>query len=171
MLSKIKFDAYIQEFPALAEVFEKMHRDQRDCDGIAIKRADSYLMGYVPQYDGATGSRVGIDDGERIAFVMADGSVIRDAVRASGYCVHNEAHTDNESWAGETVLDAIYRNGVADTLALIISVRYGYNIRDHYSEPNWSAKVFKPSKGFTYRELVDAAAHMAQAQVKAEAEF
>jgi hypothetical protein len=170
-ISKIKFDVYVEQFPVLAEVFAELRVKAEDCDRIEIARADVNLMTHAPQYSGASGSLVGIDDGERIAFVLDDGSVIHDAVKTSGYVRHNEAHTDDESWSGETVLDAIYRHSVPDTLALIVSVRYGYEVRDHYSEDNWSAAVYKTPKGFTYRQIVDEARARALAEVQAESEF
>ena len=170
-ISKMKFDAYVEQFPVLAEVFAELRVKAEDCDRIEVARADANLMSHTPQYSGATGSLVGVDDGESIAFVLEDGSIIRDAVKTAGYCRHNEAHTDDESWSGETVLDAIYRHSVADTLTLIVSVRYGYNIRDHYSERDWQAAVYKAPKGFTYRDVVDEARAKALAEVRAEAEF
>lgn len=174
MLSRIKFDAYVEEFGFLAEIIAVARwggLQPKDCDSIVIKRADANLMAHVPSYDGATGSKVGIDNDEKIALVLNDGSALFDAVKSGGYCVHNEVHSDNESWSGETVLAAIYRHSVAETLAYIVSIERGYVIRDHHSENNWRVTVYKPAKDFTYSDVVAEAVASAVASVKAEAEF
>lgn len=174
-MNKFKFDAMVEEFPFLSQVLKhdrgnNQQRDHLDCDGISIKRTTRELMEHTPSYQGATGSLVGINDGERFDFVLDDG-IIRNAVHDSGYVTHNEAHQDDEQWNGETVLEAIVKHGVADKLAYIVRLDYGYNVQDHYSQRNYQVVIFKPAKDFTWQELVDEAKAKALAEVQAEANF
>jgi hypothetical protein len=139
------------------------------CDGITVKRLTPELLNTVPQVYGATGSLVGIEDAQYVALVTA-GGLLLNAVRQSQSWTHNEAHTDNESWAGESVLEAIYRHQ-EESLTLIIWLEDGYNIVDHHSRAGWRITVYKPSKEFAVSDLIAQAVIRARAEVKAEAAF
>lgn len=167
-MNRFKFQAFYEEFPFLTECNQK---GPHHCDGIEIKRATLTLMSYVPAYSGATGSLVSIDYGERFDFILSDGSVIIDAVKDGGHCRHNEAHTDDESWSGETILEAIDRHKVANTLSFIVKTEYGYRIRDHRSGPEYGIAIFKPSREFTWGKLTKDAKQKALTEVQAEAKF
>lgn len=172
-MNRIKFNAYLKEFPFLEECNIRWNhqRESINCDEIKISRIGRELLDYTPSYNGATGSLVGIDDGERFDFILKDGQIIKDAVAASGHVTHNEAHTDDEHLTGETVLEAIDREDVAENLEFIVKVCYGYNIRDHYSLSNYSMTVYKAAKDFSLADAIAAANKEALSQVKAEANF
>lgn len=169
-MNRFKFLAMVEEFPFLDEVLGEQS-DYQNCDGIVVKRATKELVGTIPQYQGATGSLVGIDDGERFSFVLKDNSVIQNAVQDSGNVTHNEAHTDNEYWGGETILEAIDRHHVSTMLTHIVLVEYGYNVRDHYSLPNYRITIFKPAKDFSWADLIEEAKEKFKVEVLAEANF
>ena len=185
-MNRMKFNACLKEFPFLKELVDQQ-RDPINCDGIKVARISQDLISQTPHYEGATGSLVGIDNGERFDFVLRNGQIIKDAVRASGDVVHNEAHTENENYDGETILEAIDRAGVVDTLEYIIKMEYGYNIRDHHSQGNYRMTVYKEAKvlvwlklqndrvqrgqSFSLAEAIAAANEEALSQVKAEATF
>lgn len=168
-MNPMKFDAFLAEFPFLNEVFTAHGLEAQDCDGLTVKRLTPELLNSIPCVGGATGSLVGIEDGEYIAIVTPE-TVMVDVVRQSVDWIHNEAYTDNESWTGESVLEAIYRMQ-AENLTHVVVVESGYNVVNHYSQNDWEATIYKPSKEFTVRDLIAQAVEKAQAQVKAESEF
>ena len=173
-MNRMKFNAYLKEFPFLEQCntrWEDLAGDPINCDAIKVARISQELLDYTPRYDGATGALVSIDNGERFDFILRDGRVIRDAVRASGDVVHNEAHTDDESYDGETLLEAIDRKGVIGTLKYVVKMSYGYNIRDHHSQGNYTMTVYKEAKDFSLADAIAAANEDALAQVRGEANF
>jgi hypothetical protein len=167
-MNRFKFNAFVEEFPFLSELIPD---SPIDCDSIKIKRATKELMGHKPYYRGATGSLVGINDDEDVSFILNDGTIIEDAVQSELSVTHNEAHRDNEYKDGETVLEAIDRHSVTDTLKYIVSHEYGYNIESHYSQPNFRVTIFKPSREFNWVTLIVAAQRKALEEVQAEANF
>jgi len=144
------------------------------CDGIKVKRIDESLLSLIPSFDGATGSLVGISDGEVVRFIYeANGEIqISDPVKDQGSCVHNEAYRDDECWAGETVLEALERLQIPpSSIIAIVKYDYGYKIVDHHSKPNWRLTIYKPAKDLDLGELIEKEREKALAQVKAEADF
>jgi len=168
-MNRFKFEAFLQEFPFLKEIIGK--KDANQIDRISVSRFDKDLLEKTPHYEGATGSLVGINEGQEIYFVLTNGGIIMNAVRNEGSCIHNEAYQDNESWDGETVLEAIDRHNVGDRLAYIVWENYGYEIRDHYSEGGLDFTVYKPAKGISIQQIIEEKKASASEQVKAEAEF
>jgi len=92
---------------------------------------DAELLEYVPRDEGATGSRVGIDKTERV-YVLGDAQDVLAEVKAGGYCGHNEAHSDDESWTGEMIGETLLRVDI-EAVRYVLIVRKGYKVRDHYS--------------------------------------
>jgi hypothetical protein len=169
----MKFNAFMKEFPFLIECtkWNDTQGNSLDCDSIKIANITSDLLAHSPRYKGATGSLVGIDNGERFDFVLSDGQIIKNAVASGGSVIHNEAHTDNEYYDGETVLEGIDKHQVAKCLAFIVKISYGYNIRDHHSLNNYSIIIYKPAKNFALIDIIAAANEKALADVRAEADF
>jgi len=168
-MNRFKYDAFLREFPFLEDIFDGFQCS--DCDSIGIERIDSNLLNYVPSEKLATGSLVGIRDIERVDFVLRSWDVVICAVRPSGSAVHNEAHCDNESWSGESVLEAIYRRGLDQEIEYIIKVESGYKVRDHHSLANWCATIYKPASGDLISDLLAEARDAAAAEVAAALEF
>lgn len=164
MISQMKYNAFCKEFPFL-------HHVALDgvCDSIKVKRMTPDFLNSTPRIDGGTGSLVSIEDGEYITIVTPSGVQVN-AVKQSESWIHNEAYTDNESWQGESILDALYRLQAEDC-TFIVKVSGGYNINDHCSRDNWQATIYKPAKDITIGELIAQAVARAEAQVKAEAAF
>jgi hypothetical protein len=166
-MNRFKYEAFLDEFPFL----ESLALGCAICKKISVKRVTRELLQKVPHYSGATGSLVGIDDSEVVHFILNDGTIIRDAVAQSGDVVHNEAHTDNEYWEGETILEALYRQEVSPMLAYIVIVHSGYIIQDHRSQPDWCATIYKPARDIDLGDLITQERDSALQQVKAEANF
>ena len=167
-MNHFKFNALLQEF-SLTKIIGR--RNVRDCDGITIKPVTCKIIEGTPHYEGATGSLVNIDNNVEISFILKDGGIIHKAVHNSGYVIHNEAHEDNESWRGETVLEAIHRHNVSATLRYIVRLHDGYKIRNHYSQANYDITIFKSSHSISFSHLIADAKEEAAKQVKAEADF
>ena len=167
-MNSFRFNTFLEEFSFLAETLKG--KKWGDCDSITIKRATKELLNQVPRYKGATGSLVSIDIGERIDFVFGE-TVLRDTVKSSGFITHNEAYQDDESWEGETILEGIYRRGVAEKLQYIVSFQYGYNVQNHRSLSNFNITIYKPNREFTWSEVIEEAEARAKNEVLAEAEF
>lgn len=168
-MNRFKFNRYLQEFPFVSGVSTRA-LNALDCDSFAVKRITKELLDKTPKYDGATGSLVGIDDGEEIFFVV--NGTLAGPVQTDGSVIHNEAHSDNENWDGETVLEAIDRLKIApDTITHIVSFEYGYEVLDHYSQGNYRLTIYKAPVGFTIADYVKEAIEKADNEVKAECAF
>lgn len=163
-----KFNAFVKEFPFLAEI---ARGDSLDCDSIKVKRITKELLNSTPEYHSAVGSLVGIDDEQVVAFVLGDGTVIENAVKRTGRHHSNYAHDDGFYRRGETVLEAIHRENLADKLAYVVVVESGYAIVNHHSEADWRMTIYKPAKDVSAQDLIEQSKKSALDQVKAESEF
>lgn len=175
-MNAFKLDAMIEEFPflrdtALVSKNGRSRREAKTCDGIAIKRIDADLLARTPKNYSWDGSLVGIDEWDRIDFVLSDGTVIIDAVKQEVEAGSNYAHTDTHYEDGETILEAIYNHQVADSLAFIVWAKGGYVVEGHYSQPNWSATIYKPAKDFSLTSVIIEAKERAGNEVQAETNF
>lgn len=171
-MNRFKLQAYVSEFPFLSEINEEIRDGKhRDVEFIRIAKVDTNLLNKTPEYEGATGSMVDISTGEHIHFVLSTGEVLRNAVKTSGQVTHNEAHSDDEWWDGESVLEAIDRQGIADKLSYIVVEAYGYDIRDHYSEGGLNFVIYKSPKGDTIARATEEEKAKALSMVQAEANF
>ena len=166
-MNRFKYQAYLEEFPFLKEII-----GEETPDNITIKRADENLLRIIPQYSYHDGSMGESRHEEKIHFVLNDGTIISDAVKQEGSESSNYAHSQSRNWEGETVLEAIDRHGVADTLQ--------YIIQDVYSLDDWSGSeyycawkiyVFKTPKDTTFGAEITKAKGQALAEVRAEADF
>ncbi len=160
------------------------HRRRRDDDGvvrcyadyhlvdidqmeeISVERIDRNFLERKPQYDGATGSLVSIDDDKRIYLVSASGHLLAE-VAQEWYVRHNEAYVDDESREGETVGKAIAWLENPDSVEFALVVHTGYEIENHHSIGGYRVTVHKPPKGFTLQEWVDEQERRADAMLQA----
>lgn len=168
-MNRFKFEAFLKEFPFLKELVGDT--DPTKIDGISVKRMDENLFSRTPFYEGATGSLVGIAQGEQVHFVLTDSILMKDAVKNGGACTHNEAYQDDESWKGETILEAIEKHNLGEKLAYIVWEKYGYEIQDHYSVGGLNFTIHKPPKGKTVLEYLEAARKKAIEEIKAGSDF
>lgn len=173
-MNRFKFNAFLSEFPALESILiDRRYCPHKACycDGIKVARLSREFLAFVPEHTSHDGSMVGIDKREEVSFVLNDGAIIRNAVRANGTHGSNYAYSETLHEEGETILEAIDRHDVASSLRLIVVVRSGFTVREHYSEPNFSACVYKAGKGESLTELIEEAAIAALTEVRAEANF
>lgn len=173
-MNRFKFQAFLNELPALAGILtdgRDRPREARHCDGIKVGRVGRELLALVPEHTTHDGSLVGINKREEVSFVLNDGSVIRNAVRQEGEHGSNYAHSQTLRESGESVLEAIDRHGCAEFLRMIVVVRSGFTVREHFSEPNFTAAIYKAAKGEALPTLISEAAVAALAEVRAEANF
>ncbi|MBI4120375.1 MAG: hypothetical protein HY454_02815 [Parcubacteria group bacterium] len=164
-MNKFKVQAFFAEFPFLMTGDGPIVRNPEEVEEVAVSRIDKDFLGKEPQYDGASGSMVGIDDSERIYLFDQDGNLLVE-VEQGGCCYHNEAYTEDESWDGETVGEALLRTDPAQVHYAVV-VCTGYEIRDHYSVGGYSVTVCKPPKGFTLPEWVEEQKRRASEQIAA----
>jgi len=164
-MNRFRENALRKEFPFLGELLDDVKPEE-----ISIKRIDINLLNLIPEHNGWSGSAVGINSGERILFVLSDGSVIKNAVAQSGRVGSNYAYTETREWDGETILHAIDRHGVSATLEYIVAHRYGVRTIEHYSEGQ-SLAIYKPGKGIDLPGLIRAAYTAAAEQVAAESDL
>lgn len=164
-MSKFQIRAFFTQFPFLTSGDEPLVRDTEKVEVVAVSRIDKDFLGKEPKYDGATGSLVGIHDSERIYLFDRDGNLLIE-VKQGGYCHHNEAHTDNEEWQGETVGEALLRTDPAQVHYAVV-VHTGYEIRDHHSVGGYSVTVYKPPQGFSLPDWVEEQTRRASEQIAA----
>lgn len=166
-MNRFKYQAYVQEFPFLQDLI-----GDEIPDSVRVKRADENLLQFIPTYRCHDGSLGVTEIDERVHFIIADGSIIHDAVKQAGHTSSNYAHTQTKEWEGETVLEAIDRHGVAESLAFIVV--------EHYYLDDWSGgeykreytlTIYKTPKNTTFGEEIEKARAQALAEVRAEADF
>jgi hypothetical protein len=167
IMNRFKYQAYVQEFPFLQELI-----GDEIPDSVRIKRADENLLKIIPTYSLHDGSMGITKLEEKIHFVLTDGTIIMDAVKQKGHTSSNYAHSQERSWDGETVLEAIDRHGVAESLAFIVV--------DEYYLDDWcggeykrefSLTIYKTPKNTTFGAEIEKARAQALAEVRAEADF
>ena len=173
-MNRFKYQAYVQEFPFLQDII-----GDEIPDSVRVKRADENLLKITPKYYYHNGSMGVTKMDERIHFVLADGSIIHDAVKQSGHTSSNYAHTRTQTWEGETVLEAIdaivsicLRHGVAESLAYIVVEKYyldDWEGQEYTKE--YTVTVYKTPKNTTFGAEIEKARAQALAEVRAEADF
>ncbi len=174
-MNRFKFDALCNEFPFIQDSVMRRGngnaRDVKDCENIIIKRATREMLDTTPQEHSWDGSIVGIDEWERVDFILCDGTILNDAVKTGGESGSNYAHSETRSWQGETVAEAIFKHGVADSLAYVVWIEGGYNIVENYSTRDFRATIYKPSRDFTWQQVIDDELAKAIVHVRAEINF
>lgn len=149
-MNRFKINGFFREFPFLATLVE----DTSEVEEVRVARIDRDFLGKVPQYRGATGSLVGIEDSERIFLLNQNGEVLAEPRQALSI-THTEAYRDDEEEEGETVGEALAYLEDPDTVAYAVCIHTGYRIRDHHSVGGYSVVVYKPPKGFTLKGWVE----------------
>jgi len=166
-MNRFKLQAYCKEFPFLEDII-----GDEIPDSIRVKRVDENLLRVTPQYYYHDGSLGVTEDEERVHFIIADGSILYDAVNQSGHTSSNYAHTQTKEWEGETVLEAIDRHGVAESLAFIVIEHYYLNDWEGCQyEKEHKFTVYKTPKGTSFGAEIEKARAQALAEVRAEADF
>ncbi len=173
----------------------EIERNPEDLEGIKVKRIITDFLNRTPQQSQVTGSLVGIDEGEEILLFTKQGNLIG-AVKPDFDFRSNYAHEDGYFRDGETVLEAISnvklppidfddvfpepseeyvelatRTQLKPVVHFIVSIRFGRNIVDHHSQPDWSATIYKPAKDVDIEDLISQAQEKALAEVQAETNF
>ncbi len=166
-MNRFKYQAYQNEFPFLQDLV-----GDEIPDSVRIKRADENLLKVIPRYSCHDGSMGITELNEKVHFVLEDGSILYDAVEQCGRTSSNYAHTQTKEWRGETVLEAIDRHGVAESLAFIIVETYYLNDWEggHY-EKEHEFTIYKTPKNTTFGAEIEKARAQALAEVRAEADF
>ncbi len=166
-MNRFKLQAYCNEFPFLQDLI-----GDEIPDSVRIKRADENLLKVIPRYSCHDGSMGITKMDETVHFILNDGTIIKNAVEQNGHTSSNYAHSQDQYWDGETVLEAIDRYGVADKLQYIV-VEYYYF--DDWSgqeyEKEHSFTIYKTPKDTTFGAEVKKARAYALAEVRAEADF
>ncbi len=166
-MNRLKYQAYVQEFPFLQDLI-----GDNIPDSVRIKRADENLLKVIPCYSCHDGSMGITELSEKVHFVLQDGSILYDAVKSNGHTSSNYAHFQERSWDGETVLEAIDRHGVAESLAFIVVEKYfldDWNGGEYKRE--YSLSIYKTPKGTSFGEEIEKVRAYALAEVRAEADF
>ncbi len=166
-MNRFKLQAYQKEFPFLQNLI-----GNEIPDSVRIKRADENLLKVIPRYSCHDGSMGITEISEKVHFIIKDGSILHDAVNQSGHTSSNYAHSQSRSWEGETVLEAIDRHGVAESLAFIVVEEY---YLDDWSGQEYTKEyaftVYKTPKNTTFGAEIEKARAQALAEVRAEADF
>ena len=173
-MNRFKFQAFKREFPCLEALLTgraDRPREAQHCNEIKISRLGHDFLSYIPEHVSHDGSMVGINKKEEISFVLSGGSVLRGDVQCRGTHGSNYAHSETAYEEGETVLEAIDRHQCAEALWLLVMVRSGFTVREHFSEPNFTVTVYKVAKGESLTELIEEAANAALNEVRAKANF
>ena len=166
-MNRFKYQAYVKEFPFLQDII-----GDKIPDSIRVKRADENLLKVVPEYCRYDGSMGTTEMDEKVHFILNDGTFIKDAVKQKGHTSSNYAHTQEQFWEGETVLEAIDRHGVVESLAFIVVEKYyldDWSGQEYTKE--YSFTIYKTPKGTTFGEEIEKARAQSLAEVRAEADF
>jgi hypothetical protein len=165
-MNRFKYQAYVQEFPFLRGII-----GDAIPDSVRVKRADDNLLKVVPEYYCHDGSMGATKIDEKVHFVLADGSILHDAVEQSEH-ISSNYNAQTKEREGETVLEAIDRHGVAESLAFIIVEHYYLNDWEGSCYENeYTFTIYKTPKGTTFGEEIKKARAQALAEVRAEADF
>jgi hypothetical protein len=166
-MNRFKLQAYQKEFPFLQDLI-----GDEIPDSVRIKRADENLLKVVPQYSYHDGSMGITKMDERVHFILNDGTIIKNAVEQKGHTSSNYAHTQDQYWKGEAVLEAIDRHGVAESLVFIVVEKY---YLDDWSGQEYTKEytftVYKTPKNTSFGAEIEKARAQALAEVRAEADF
>lgn len=164
-MNKFQRNAYFNEFPFLTEGDEPIVPNHLTVEEFKVNRITKELLSIVPLYDGATGCVVGIEDSKKIFLLDKEGKVLSEVQQAVSI-THNEAHTDDEEYDGETVGEALLGLN-PDDVHYIVTVHTGYKINDHYSVGGYSVIVSKLPKGFTLAGWLEEEENRAKKMVSA----
>jgi len=174
-MERIKFNAYLEEFPFLREIFRTNAVDGKsalEVDRISIRRADENLLLRVPKehfHDGSLGKS---RDWERVTFVMQNGSILHDYVKRGGCESSNYAHSQTWEWEGERVIDALSRLFNPDDVSYIVWESRCYSDWEGSEHiDSYEVTIYKTPKGVKYSDLIEKARAQALAEVRAEADF
>ena len=164
-MNTFEFNAFITRFPALEIALQTKHatcqrewvaiRDPSNCEGIFVETFNEYFLADTPTHNSHSGSMVSINRKETIYLVLTDGSVVADAVRQRGDHGSNYAHEGTHHSPGETVLEAIVRQGLTDRVHSAIKVQSGFRVEDHHSTPAYSATVYVARYAATAVAVID----------------
>lgn len=164
-MDHFRSNALVKDFPFLAAV---LHGDTRDCEKITVTKATKDMLLSIPEHFRQDGSSVGINEKTSIHFVLTDGTIIENAVIRQQEFRSHAAHSQTHRQEGESIIAAIGRLNVADTLAYMVRVFEGYEVIEHFSTDQWRAEVVKPAKGFTWESVVQEQQDRADAVLAAE---
>jgi hypothetical protein len=173
-MNRFKIEAFFKEFPFLNSLkgFDEKSLTPEEVDSLRVSRFDEETLELVPDeyyWDGSMGET---SNWERIDFVLSDGTIIHNAVETQGESGSNYADSQMQRWAGESVLEAIDRHGVADRLSFLVLFKHvkedwegGEYLHDHL------LTIYKPAKGLSIPVLIAEARSQAMREVRAECDF
>lgn len=157
--------AFFSQFTFLTVGDKPIVQEAEQVERVSVCRIDRDFLGRKPRYEGASGNLVDIDDSERIFLLDREGHLLVE-VKQGGYCRHNEAHRDDESWEGESVGEALLRTD-PNRVYYAVVVHTGYEVVDHHSIGGYAVTVYKPPKGFHLKGWVDEQKRRAGEQIAA----
>ena len=152
-MNHFRSQSIVRQFPAVQSLITGS-RTWRDCEACTVARATKDSLLSVPLHISQDGSHVDIEERTDVHFVLRDGTIIKDAVYHEEDFRSHYAHSENHHREGESIVAAIARHGVADTLAYIVRAHYGYETIEHHSTRTWRAEINRPAKGFTWGTIV-----------------
>lgn len=156
-MRKTQFDAYVSEFPFITNVLADSQFCELDvlaCDSVRIARLGQEALEFTPREDEESGNLVGICIRERVSFVLDDGTILDNAVKQDFTYRSHSGHGSERSGKGETILSAIDRLGIAETVRFVVRIDSGYEVQDSFSQDNWSMIVYKLAKDFEISSML-----------------
>jgi len=157
-METMKLESYMEEFPFL--------RSTRDCTftelndkveylTIQIKRLDAEILEQIPTVYYWNGSAGVTEEEEIIDFISKAGETIENAVKSSGESGSNYAHSSTSSWCGQSIIDAIYEQKVADDIKYVVMYKDSYRSWDSSGDCNYvEIIIYKLPKNVTIKELI-----------------
>jgi len=166
-MNKFKLEGFFKEFPFLREL-----DGVGNADSITVKRADENLLACIPSQYYWDGSMGRTDSKESVHFVMADGSILQDAVSQAGEWGSNYAYSQRKTWEGESVLESLSRLDDPDRVVYIVWVyKHLHDWEGSDYESDLKVTIYKTPKGVKYSDLIRKAEEQALREVRAEADF
>ncbi len=176
-MNRFRAQALVKEFPVLKEVVEnQVGKSEKEdvlnyfveAKNVTIGRIGKELLLSIPYNKEITGSIVGIDEGRSIWLVFRDADSYRfSQVKTKHDYSSNYAYQDSYSTEGETVIEAIDREGIPD---YIYAIDYGIETINHYSQ-GFEITLYKPAKDIAISQLILQLRKQAREEIEAEGNF
>lgn len=147
MLRATQQTAFQKEFPFLKQL------DLTTCDRLTVKQADIEMLEQIPTCFSVLSNTVSINEGDRVILFDAKGNELG-TVEQDSYLIDHRNRGNETVFYGESVLDAIYRLKVHNSVAYILWIEYGHEHYNHKSTDKWHATIYKPNKNIDFRQFV-----------------
>lgn len=161
-LNRMKLAQLVKEFNFLSQL---PGYDLDYCQHVAVKRAGREEMERKP-FQHTTITDQGTRSRGDYVLLLSDTGAILGTVKPTQYTI-NYQDNGRESFAhGDTILESIFKQGLARKLAFIVWINYGQESTQDLTSKSWYTTIYKPTNPETIEEALTSALTEAQAEVE-----